>query len=88
MTSPSRASSRRRNQFFLASDAVTCFMRTMYKDGWRAVKAGGTCVCARDSRELLCELSVLGAMNSEFGKIFPRAESAKDAKLGELIDGP
>jgi hypothetical protein len=41
MTSPSRASSRRRNQFFLASDAVTCFMRTMYKRGWRAVKATG-----------------------------------------------
>jgi hypothetical protein len=39
ITSPSRASSRRRNQFFLASDAVTCFMRTMYKSGWRAVKA-------------------------------------------------
>jgi hypothetical protein len=41
MTSPSRASSRRRNQFFLASDAVTCFMRTMYKSEWRAVKASG-----------------------------------------------
>jgi hypothetical protein len=41
MTSPSRASSRRRNQFFLASDAVTCFMRTMYKSGWQAVKAHG-----------------------------------------------
>jgi|GEM_PF-5452997 len=39
MTSPSRASSRRRNQCFLASDAVTCFMCTMYKSGWRAVKA-------------------------------------------------
>jgi hypothetical protein len=51
MTSPSRASSRRRNQFFLASDAVTCFMRTMYKSGWRAVKASGRCVCAGDSKE-------------------------------------
>jgi len=48
MTSPSRASSRRRNQFFRASDAVTCFMRTMYKSRWRAVKASGpsACVCA------------------------------------------
>jgi hypothetical protein len=45
MTSPSRASSRRRNQFFLASDAVTCFMRTMYKSGWRAVKASGGRPC-------------------------------------------
>jgi hypothetical protein len=45
MTSPSRASSRRRNQFFLASDAVTCFMRTMYKGGWRAVKASGGRLC-------------------------------------------
>jgi hypothetical protein len=41
MTSPSRASSRRRNQFFLASDAVTCFIRTMYKSAGRPVKAGG-----------------------------------------------
>jgi hypothetical protein len=49
MTSPSRASSRRRNQFFLASDAVTCFMRTMYKSGRRAVKATGPCVSARRS---------------------------------------
>jgi hypothetical protein len=31
ITSPRRASSRSRNQFFLASDAVTCFMCTMYK---------------------------------------------------------
>lgn len=46
MTSPSRASSRRRNQFFLASDAVTCFMRTMYKSERRAVKASGPSVYA------------------------------------------
>jgi hypothetical protein len=45
ITSPSRASSRRRNQFFLASDAVTCFIRTMYKSGWRAVKASGGRLC-------------------------------------------
>jgi hypothetical protein len=39
ITSPSRASSRRRNQFFLASDAVTFFICTMYKI-WRwGVKA-------------------------------------------------
>jgi hypothetical protein len=31
ITSPSRASSRRQNQFFLAPDAVTSFMRTRYK---------------------------------------------------------
>jgi hypothetical protein len=43
-----RASSRRRNQFFLASDAVTCFMRTMYKSGWRAVKASEPCAPAGD----------------------------------------
>lgn len=48
MTSPSRASSRRRNQFFRASDAVTCFMRTKYKSG----KVSGRCVVRGDSRKL------------------------------------
>jgi hypothetical protein len=38
ITSPSRTSSRRRNQFFLASDAVTVFICTMYKTKRRVVK--------------------------------------------------
>jgi hypothetical protein len=38
ITSPRRASSRRRNQCFLASDAVTFFMCTMYKSESTGVK--------------------------------------------------
>jgi hypothetical protein len=41
ITSPSRASSRRRNQCFLASDAVTFFMCTMYKMRRWVVKVTG-----------------------------------------------
>jgi hypothetical protein len=42
MTSPWRASSRRRNHCFLASDAVTVFMCTTYKKQRSGVKASCT----------------------------------------------
>jgi hypothetical protein len=38
ITSPWSASSRRRNQCFLASDALTHFMGTMYKTRWSGAR--------------------------------------------------